>query len=139
MNPVRACMLSLPPCPTLYDPMDYNPPSFSVYRYSPGKNTGVGCHALLQGIFLTQGSNPYLLCFLHWQVGSLPLVPPGVAWVYAPCLKAIMAIALIVKDTYPPLKKIIVGFSLTIFVPHGLEAPLNSQHTQHFSDSCLTS
>ena len=41
---------------------------------SPGKNTGVGCHALLQGIFPTQGSNPGLL---HWQVGSLPLVPPG--------------------------------------------------------------
>ena len=31
---------------------------------SPGKNTGVGCHFLLQGIFLTQGSNPSLL---HWQ------------------------------------------------------------------------
>ena len=29
---------------------------------SPGKNTGAGCHALLQGIFLTQGSNPSLLC-----------------------------------------------------------------------------
>ena len=28
---------------------------------SPGKHTGVGCHALLQGIFLTQGSNPGLL------------------------------------------------------------------------------
>jgi hypothetical protein len=28
---------------------------------SPGKNTGVGCRALLQGIFSTQGSNPYLL------------------------------------------------------------------------------
>ena len=28
---------------------------------SPGKNTGVGCHALLQGIFPTQGSNPGLL------------------------------------------------------------------------------
>ena len=41
---------------------------------SPGKNTGVGCHALLQGIFPTQGSNPGLL---HWQVGSLLLVPPG--------------------------------------------------------------
>ena len=27
----------------------------------PGKNTGVGCHFLLQGIFLTQGSNPSLL------------------------------------------------------------------------------
>jgi len=36
---------------------------------SPGKNTGVGCHALLQGIFLTQGSNPCLSCLLHWQAG----------------------------------------------------------------------
>ena len=34
-------------------------------------------HALLQGIFLTQGSNPHLLCLLHWQAGSLPLAPPG--------------------------------------------------------------
>ena len=44
---------------------------------SPGKNTGVGCHALLQGIFLTQASNLPLLRLLHWQVGSLPLAPPG--------------------------------------------------------------
>ena len=35
---------------------------------SPGKNTEVGCYALLQGIFPTQGLNPYLLCLLHWQV-----------------------------------------------------------------------
>ena len=40
------------------------------------KNTGVGCHALLQGIFPTQGSNPHVVCLLHWQVGSLPLAPP---------------------------------------------------------------
>ena len=39
---------------------------------SPGKNTGVGCHALLQGIFPTKGLNPCLLCLLHWYVGSLP-------------------------------------------------------------------
>ena len=32
---------------------------------SPGKNTGVGCHALLQGIFPTQGSNLHLLCLLR--------------------------------------------------------------------------
>ena len=32
-----------------------------------------GLHGLLQGIFLTQGSNPCLLCLLHWQAGSLPL------------------------------------------------------------------
>ena len=44
---------------------------------SPGKNTGVGFHALLQGIFLTYGSNLSLLRLLHWQAGSLPLVPPG--------------------------------------------------------------
>ena len=36
----------------------------------PGKNTGVGCYFLLQGIFLTQGSNPHLL---HWLADSLPL------------------------------------------------------------------
>ena len=35
------------------------------------------CHFLLQGIFLTQRSNPSLLCLLHEQVGSLPLAPPG--------------------------------------------------------------
>ena len=38
-----------------------------------GKNTGVDRHALLQGIFPTQGSNPPLLGLLHWQMGSLPL------------------------------------------------------------------
>ena len=43
----------------------------------PGKSTREGCHALLQGIFLTQGSNLRLLCLLRWQVGSLPLVPHG--------------------------------------------------------------
>ena len=36
-------------------------------------NTGLSCHALLQGIFLTQESHPCLLCFLYWQVGSSPL------------------------------------------------------------------
>ena len=44
---------------------------------SSGKNTGVGCHALLQGIIPTQGSNQHLLCLLHWRATSLPLVQPG--------------------------------------------------------------
>ena len=39
----------------------------------------MGCHALLQGIFLNQGSNLCLLYLLHWQAGSLPLVPAGKA------------------------------------------------------------
>ena len=56
--------------------MDCSPPGSSVHGI-PDKNTGVGCHALLQGNFPTQGWNPDLLCLLHWQVGSLPIVPPG--------------------------------------------------------------
>ena len=41
--------------------MDCSPPGYSVLGDSPGKNTGVGCHVLLQGIFLTEGLNPGLL------------------------------------------------------------------------------
>ena len=47
-------------CLTLCDPMNCSPPGSSVHRDSPGKNTEVGGHALLQGIFPTQGSNPGL-------------------------------------------------------------------------------
>ena len=43
----------------------------------PGKNSGIGCHFLLQGIFLTQRSNLHLSCLLHWQAGSSPVVAPG--------------------------------------------------------------
>ena len=43
----------------------------------PSKNTGVGCLALFQGLFLTRRSNQGLLCLLHWQVGSLSLAAPG--------------------------------------------------------------
>ena len=77
---VCACMLSHFSHVQLFcNPMDYSPQA-PLSMNSPGKNTGVGCHALLQGILLTQGSNPYLLCLLHWQAGSLPLVPPGKPW-----------------------------------------------------------
>ena len=54
--------------------MGCSPPGFSVHEDSPGKNTGVGCHALLQGIFPTQGLNLHLL---HWHVDSLPLSHQG--------------------------------------------------------------
>ena len=51
---------------------------FSIQKYWSGfKNTGVGCHFLLQGIFPTQGLNSCLSHLLHWQSGSLPLAPPG--------------------------------------------------------------
>ena len=63
-------------CPILCDPVDYRPPGSSVHGDSPGKNTGVGCHALLQGIFSTKGSNPGPR-FPTLQGGSLPSEPPG--------------------------------------------------------------
>ena len=58
---------------TLCNTMDCCPPGSSVHRDSPGKNTVIGCHALLQGIFPTQGSNPgllhckWILCCLSQQ------------------------------------------------------------------------
>ena len=45
-------------CPTLYDPMDCSLKRLLCPWDFPGKNPGVGCHFLLQEIFLTQGSNP---------------------------------------------------------------------------------
>ena len=48
-------------CLALCESMDCSLPGFSVHGGSLGKKTGVGCHALLQGIFLTQGSTPGLL------------------------------------------------------------------------------
>ena len=55
---------------SLCKPKDCSPPGSSIHLESPGKDTGVGSHALLQVIFPTQGLNPGLL---HWQVGSFPL------------------------------------------------------------------
>ena len=65
-----ACMLS---CVRLFVATRLYPLGFSV-RGFPRKNTGTGCHFLLQGIFPDQGSN---LCLLHWQVDSLPLSHQG--------------------------------------------------------------
>ena len=65
---------SLQSCSTLCNAMA-EPTSLLCPWDSPGKNTGVGYHALLQGIFPTQELNPHLLHRLHWQVGSLPLAP----------------------------------------------------------------
>ena len=48
------CVLVAQSCPTLWDPMACSPPGSSVQGNFPGKNTGVGCHSLLHGIFPTQ-------------------------------------------------------------------------------------
>ena len=61
----------------LCDAMDCSPPGSSCPWDFPGKNTGVGCCFLLQGIFLTLGRNSSLLHLLRWHVDSLPLAIPG--------------------------------------------------------------
>ena len=68
----RACSVAQSSL-TLCDPMDCSPTGSSLLGNFPGKNTGGNYHFPLQGIFLTQGSNPCLSCLLHWQVDSLPL------------------------------------------------------------------
>ena len=68
-------------CQTLCNPMDYSPPGSSNYGDSPGKESGVGCHTLLQGIFPTQGLNPgllhcrqilfFFLIYFNWRLITL--------------------------------------------------------------------
>ena len=55
-NMVVLCLVTQS-CLTLCEPMDCSLPGSSVHGDSPGKNTGMGCHVLLQGIFPTQGSS----------------------------------------------------------------------------------
>ena len=69
------CCLVARSCPTLLQPGGLQPAGLLCPQGFPGKNTGVSCHSLLQGIFPTQGSSPHLL---HWQAGkSLPLSHQG--------------------------------------------------------------
>ena len=60
LHRAQLCCAQSLSCGQLCDPMDCRPPGSSVHGNSPGKNTGLGCHALLQGIFPTWGSNPCL-------------------------------------------------------------------------------
>ena len=71
---------SLQSCLTLCNPRPVARQA-SLSMDSPGKDTGVCCYPLLQGIFPTHGSNLPFLCLLHWQVGFLPPAPPGKAMV----------------------------------------------------------
>ena len=109
---------------------------FPREEYFPGKNTGVGCHFLLQGIFPTQGSNSCILCLFLCRVGSLPLAPPGkpymqqnayellIAGLYLfCCLKISKSITMFVQSLRDslPLRQLTMPFSLT--------CPVNKDHT----------
>ena len=69
----KRAYLVIQSCLTLCDPMDYSPPGSFCPWDSSGKNTGVGCHSLLQGIFPTPGLNLSFPHCRHLSQGS----PPG--------------------------------------------------------------
>ena len=71
---VRAQLLQL--CPTLCDPMDNSPTGSSVQGDSPGKNTGVGGHALLQRSFPPRDQT-HTPCNSCTAGGFLSTEPPG--------------------------------------------------------------
>ena len=78
----------------LCSPADCSQPGSSIHGNSPGKNTGVGCHALLQGIFLTQGSNSQSAATIRWvgeltswPVPALLCHPPRFWAISFPCLQ----------------------------------------------------
>ena len=77
VTPQMSLCVDAQSCPTLCNPMDCSPLGSSVHEILQARNTGVDCHFLLLGIFLTQGSNPCLLHLLYWLVGSLPLALSG--------------------------------------------------------------
>ena len=83
---------SLQSCLTLCDHMDCSLPSSSCLWDFLGKNTGVGCHALLQGIFPTQGSTLRLLWFLYCR-RVFTAEPPG-----KPNMGSMWSIKLMVTD-----------------------------------------
>ena len=95
----------------------YSPPSPSTWD-SSSKNTEVGYHALLQGIFPTQGLNPRLLCLLHWQVDSVPTVPPGKPFyftydnVYIPALLSQFVLR---SPAFMPIR--LFSMSASLFLP----------------------
>ena len=89
----------------------------------PGKNTGVDCHVLLQGIFLPQGPNPHLLRLLHWQAGSLPLAPPGkpmryTQWAALQGWNARLAYVLLRKALSPTSKAVLHPDTLRKIICH---------------------
>ena len=78
--PLYICQNESVSCSVLSDclqPHGIQPTRLLCPWNSPGENTWVGCHFLLQSIFPTKGLNPHLLSLLHWQAWSLLLGPPG--------------------------------------------------------------
>ena len=94
----------------------------------PGKNTGMGCHAFLKGIFPTQGLNACLLHLLHWWAG--PLVPLEIP-TFSPKEYLLFfddsLLFIKIKKYFVISGSLIVQFCLFLLLRHALETPPNSE------------
>ena len=89
-GPCKGCACSVAQwCSPLCNHMDYSPPDSSVHGIFPGKNIGMGCHFLLQGIFLTQWWNLHLhphCCRWHNFILFMAKIPLCMHTIYSyPC------------------------------------------------------
>ena len=109
-------------CPTLCDPTDCSPPGSSVHGDSPGKNTGVGCHSLLQGICPTQGSSLHLL-WCRWILYHWASWEPGMAGRVLTCLPGVLG-SVQLQDL---LQGLFVVLPLIFSFFHNLESDLTCQ------------
>ena len=86
---------------------------------SPGKNTGVGCHSLLQGIFTTQGSNPCLLfgrqILYHWATWEAPynaILKDFLLFFFHLCIFN----SIFILSVKPSFKKFLLYFNFIIYL-----------------------
>ena len=118
-TPLLLCLVAQS-YPTPCDSMDCSPPGSSVHGDSPGKNTGVGCQALLQGILPTQGSNlgvPHCRRILYClSAQGSPRIPAWVAYPFS-------------RGTFPPRNWTRVS---CIALPLPAELPGNSTGIYNF-------
>ena len=117
-------------CLTFCDPMDCSPPSSSVHEDSPGKNTGVGCHALLQGIFPTQGLNPGLL-HCRWILYHLSHQgsPRTLEWVAYPFSRG---------SSLPRNRTVVSCIAGGFFINWAIREALPPLNTCQFFDVCFS-
>ena len=128
---------SLQSCLTLCDPIDSSLPGSSVHSCPPGKDTWMGCCALLQGIFLTQGLNPCLLwlthcrgILYHWATGeALVFLFSGLITI---CLKYLFPSP---KAKMNLLSSILLDLSFLfvcfVFYPLKFQVPYNDRGSCH--------
>ena len=101
---VYICVLSCSVMPYSLWPHGLQPARLHCPWDYPGKNSGVGCHFLLQRTFPTQGRSLHPLCLLHWQADPLRL-------------SCLICIYLSINNTFPPMKR------------DGATGPLSREHS----------